>query len=162
MTDKEMAARSNSGKPKLSYNMLGLHTNYGESYVWENGAIKYLRGNWLKGRPYSDCLDSLNRHVTQFLAGEDYDVDPVSGKAENGHSGCAHVYHIVCCAKILAESWSSRPDLDDRPKPTQHRAYKFDMQPWSVGHNTVKQDVMVRPVGINPSIGIDFAKNNEG
>lgn len=123
--------RFNTGKPLLSLNNLGVEANNGEAVVWEYGLLKYSMGNWLKGQKYTKSVDSLLRHIQEFLAGNDYDLDPKTYKAENGHSGLAHVFHIMCCAKILAQSWSTRVDLDDRSKPTSHRAYRFDMASWA-------------------------------
>lgn len=102
MSDK--CERHNSGKPQLSYNLLGREVSEGEASVWEFGATKYKRGNWLKGAPFTQAVDSLLRHATKFLNGEDLD----------GETGLPHVDHIVCCAKILSNSYHTRRDLDDR------------------------------------------------
>lgn len=93
--------RDNVGKPKLSYNLLGTQT---ESAVWEMGGIKYSRGNWLKGREWTECADSLIRHLVKFLDGHDLDEE----------SGLPHVDHITCCAKILAHSFHHHKQYDDR------------------------------------------------
>lgn len=37
---------------------------------YENGARKYEDRNWEKGMPVSRCLDSLLRHVFQYLSGD--------------------------------------------------------------------------------------------
>lgn len=102
----DMAKRYNSGKPRLAFNDLGRAINEAEARVWEMGARKYDPGNWLEGRPVMDAADSLRRHLDAFLAGEDNDPE----------TGESHVGHIVCCAKILGQSFLTRPDLDDRPK----------------------------------------------
>lgn len=96
------AARHNTGKPKLSFTLLG--SIAGEAAVWEFGARKYARGNWLNGVAYTEAADSLLRHIHEFLSREDMDVE----------SGLPHVDHIVCCAKILSHSYHRRKDLDDR------------------------------------------------
>lgn len=102
----EKGKRYNKGKPKLSYNALGKEANEGAARIWEYGATKYERGNWLKGMPYTEAVDSLMRHLEAFLDGEDNDLE----------SGLPHVDHIQTCAKILAQSVHTRPDLDDREK----------------------------------------------
>jgi hypothetical protein len=100
----EKGSRNNTGKPQLSYNLLGAEVQAGEAAVWQFGADKYARGNWLKGREYTDCANSLLRHLTDFLSGADNDIE----------TGLPHVDHIVCCAKILSNAFHTRKDLDDR------------------------------------------------
>lgn len=96
--------RFNDGKPKLSFNMLGMEVVKGEAAVWEFGSKKYKRGNWLKGMPWTEGVDSLLRHAFAFLNGED--IDP--------ESGLPHVDHLVTSAKIVSNSYHKRKDLDDR------------------------------------------------
>ena len=103
---KEQGARFNEGKPQLSFVVLGKEVLAGEAAVWERGAIKYVRGNWLKGMSWTGSADSLLRHISAFLNGEDLDPE----------TGLPHVDHIVCSAKILSNSYHTRPDLDDREK----------------------------------------------
>ena len=98
------ADRYNEGKAKLSYILLGRAAVEGESFIWEGGAVKYEKGNWLKCAPYTEVSDSLLRHLCAFLNGED--VDPESKRP--------HVDHIQCNAKMLAQSFHTRKDLDDR------------------------------------------------
>lgn len=100
----DTATRHDSEKPDLSYNLLGPEVQVGEARVWVAGAAKYTRGNWLLGMEYTRAAASLLRHLCQFLAGKNLDVE----------TGLPHVDHIVCCAKILAQSYHTRPDLDDR------------------------------------------------
>ncbi len=92
------------GKPQLSYCTLGREVIEGEARVWTHGAEKYDRGNWLKGMSWSECIDSLLRHITALANGEDIDPD----------SGQLHADLIVCSAKILSNSFHTRKDLDDR------------------------------------------------
>lgn len=102
--DESVASRDNAGKPKLSYCLLGRKLVENKARIWEHGASKYSRGNWLKGRPWTDCADSLLRHLTAFLNGEDIDPD----------SGLEHVDLIGTSADILINAVHTRPDLDDR------------------------------------------------
>ena len=103
---KEQGARHNAGKPQLSFTVLGREVAAGEAAVWAWGAAKYARGNWLKGMSWTGSADSLLRHLTALLNGEDLDPE----------TGLPHVDHIVCSAKILSNSYHTRPDLDDREK----------------------------------------------
>ena len=103
---KEQGARHNEGKPQLSFIVLGREVAAGEAAVWAWGAAKYARGNWLKGMSWTQSADSLLRHVTALLNGEDLDPE----------TGLPHADHLVCSAKILSNSYHTRPDLDDREK----------------------------------------------
>lgn len=98
------AKRNNEGKPKLSYCLLGKEVIAGKAKVWEFGATKYDKGNWLKGRAWTDCADSVLRHLKAFLNGENIDED----------SGLLHIDLLGCSVDILANSVHTRPDLDDR------------------------------------------------
>lgn len=102
----QQGLRFNQGKPRLFFNSLGKEVQEGEAAVWTKGAEKYAPGNWLKGMSWSASSDSILRHLTAFLNGEDIDRE----------TGLPHVDHLVCCAKILSNSFHTRKDLDDRPK----------------------------------------------
>ena len=102
--------RFNTAKPQLSYNALGLEVQHGEAAVWEFGATKYAPGNWLTGMSWTGSANSLQRHLVAFLSGEDLDPE----------TDLPHVDHLICCAKILSNSFHTRPDLDDRPKETEN------------------------------------------
>ena len=85
--NEKIAERFNTGKPMLSY--------FRRSFSWaleavarvkEFGANKYGDDNWRHGgKPDSEYLDSLDRHLDAFLAGETYDKD----------SGCHHIGHAI-------------------------------------------------------------------
>ena len=94
---KEQGKRFNEGKPELSYCLLSKEVVQGEANVWAKNAPKYGRGNWLKGMSWSSSCDSLLRHTMKFLNGEEIDDE----------SGLPHVDHIVCCAKILSNSYQT-------------------------------------------------------
>lgn len=128
MTKK--AERFNEGKPKLSYNDLGAEANEGEARVWEfGGAVRgYDRGNWQIGCPYTEAADSLKRHLSAFLNGKDLDLNK-EGKTDENHSGLPHVDHIICCAKILSQSFHTRKDLDDREGLTKAEKFFHNNEP---------------------------------
>lgn len=68
---------------------------------------KYPMHNWRLGLPWTDTMDSLERHLEAFKDGEDLDPD----------SGLPHVYHIACNAAFLVEYYEKHKALDDRFKP---------------------------------------------
>lgn len=109
--DSTLGIRENKGKPKMSMLMEAREARLGEAAVLTFGAEKYARANWLKGVKITETADSLLRHLTAFLSGDD--IDP--------ESGLPHVDHIQCNATFLAQMFHTRPDMDDRPLETLRR-----------------------------------------
>jgi len=102
----EKAKRYNSGKPELSYNLYCSDVNELEASIWAKGAEKYEAGNWQKGQSLVKGIDSLQRHVTALLNGEDLDKE----------TGLPHVGHMITCAKIIARAYLKGGEFDDRVK----------------------------------------------
>ena len=72
--------------------------------VREHGAEKYERWDWMRGREWSDYIDAMRRHITDFNQGEDRDVD----------SDLSHMAHVAVNAMFLY--WFSRTNqgIDNR------------------------------------------------
>lgn len=68
------------------------------------GAEKYSPNNWKNGLSWNDTCESLHRHLTVFMEGEDNDPE----------SKLSHVGHILCNAMFLSYMFLFRKDLDDR------------------------------------------------
>jgi len=100
----KMGERYNNGKPMLS--LIPAYAMEEVAKVLTYGATKYSKNNWLKGRPWMEFVDSLERHLQAWKRGEDIDEE----------SGCLHAAHLACNALMLVELIKIRPDLDDRPK----------------------------------------------
>ena len=96
------AERHNKGKSPLSFLLEAPRARTCEADVLENGLTKYARGNWLKGLPKNEVIDSLLRHLFKYANGELLDVNE-DGEADENHSGLPHVGHICCNATFLAE-----------------------------------------------------------
>ena len=96
--------RSNDGKPPVSMMLEASEAIIGCAEVLKFGAEKYSRGNWKKGLNHTEICDSLIRHLTLYLTGEDVDDE----------SKLPHVDHILCNALFLSELTKTRKDLDDR------------------------------------------------
>ena len=74
--------------------------------VLEYGCKKYSRGNWRKGMPVTQIIESMLRHTYKLLEGEL--VDP--------ESGVEHVGHIQCNAMFLAYVLNEKPEFNDLEK----------------------------------------------
>jgi len=107
------AQRFNKGKPKLSYVLEANHALEGVTRVLEFGAEKYDRGNWQQGLPWTEVMDSLQRHAAKFMSGEVYDLNE-NGETDKDHSGLPHVYHMHCNTMFLAQYHTTHPEKDDR------------------------------------------------
>jgi len=100
----KQAMRSNDGKTELTYLLDAPNACNGVCQVFMFGAKKYERNNWRRGMPYKMVADSLLRHLSAFLSGENNDPE----------SQLPHVDHMLCNAMFLAEYYRSRPEYDDR------------------------------------------------
>lgn len=96
--------RKNTGKAPISMVLEAKHALIGVAQVLGFGAAKYARGNWRKGLKHTTTADSLVRHLSAYLAGEDLDPE----------SGLPHVDHVLANALFLAEHFRTHPNLDDR------------------------------------------------
>lgn len=97
---KEYAARFNQGKPRLNYILRFPKVMEAISRIKELGAAKYGDDNWKKGgKPDTEYIDSMLRHLTAFMAGEEIDED----------SGCCHLGHAIWNLMALLEL--NHPDV---------------------------------------------------
>jgi hypothetical protein len=112
---KPTADRYNSEKPELSYILSAPGALKGLAEVFSYGATKYSRDNWKKGFWQNQLLDSLMRHLLAVANGEELDLNPETGKADNGYSGLPHVDHLLWNALILAEQYRTLPRVDKEP-----------------------------------------------
>lgn len=74
------------------------------------GAKKYAARNWELGMAYSRCYNSLNRHLTAWWEGEDWDTDDKTG------SKSLHLVAVVWNAMALLVYSLRGIGTDDRPK----------------------------------------------
>lgn len=142
-------ARYNADKPKLSLVLEAMNALIGCAGVLDFGLVKYYRGNWKKGLKYTEIADSLARHLTKFLAGEDCDIGP-NGEIDKNYSGLPHVDHILCNALFLAEMTRIHPELDDRvsTKEVQDLVSKIPQQIHDWAKEKIKEFVLDVPLGI--------------
>lgn len=96
----ERAKRFNEGKPQLSLVFEFRRALEGSSYGFAEGVAKYGRGNWRKGMPITEILDSLGRHLTAYMGGEEIDPD----------SGLPHLDKLLCNALMASEHYHMKKD----------------------------------------------------
>jgi len=101
-----LGTRHNAGKAPLSMVVEAREALTGCAGVLQFGAEKYARGNWHKGLLHTEICDSMLRHLSAYLGGEDKDPE----------SNCLHVDHILTNALFLAQGVRKHPELDDRSK----------------------------------------------
>lgn len=108
---------------------------YGATATKPDGSLKYGPYNWAKGMSWSRVYDALQRHVTHYWAGEDYDLcASCVARGEREAGGCPnctgelHLYCASCCLMFLAvyrerglgvddrHAWPAKPDLESALK----------------------------------------------
>ncbi len=98
------ALRYNGGK--LRWSLVDFDALEDMVKVLEFGAKKYADNNWKKGLKTTEIFESMMRHLTAYMRGED--IDP--------ESGLPHTGHILCNAMFLSYMQRFRPDFDTRHK----------------------------------------------
>ena len=101
--DKE-ADRFNEGK--LRWSLVDFPSFEPMVRVLEFGCVKYDDHNWKKGLPTTEICESLIRHLTAYLDGEDIDPD----------SGLSHIGHMQCNVMFLSYMDKFMPKFDNRYK----------------------------------------------
>lgn len=74
--------------------------------VYGKGAEKYAERNWEKGYEWGLSFSALERHLTQFWNGEQFDDE----------TDCHHLACVVFHALALMRFDEQFPELDNRPK----------------------------------------------
>ncbi|MNO26517.1 hypothetical protein D3C76_163710 [compost metagenome] len=87
--------RSDGSKPQLSLVLEFTEALEGAAKGLAEGVAKYGRGNWKKGFPQEEIIDSLMSHLTKHMAGEI--VDPDSS------TGATHLDKLLCNALLLRQ-----------------------------------------------------------
>lgn len=95
--------RYNSGKRKWGLLSWAAVSQIVE--VLEFGAKKYSAWNWTKGLSWSECFESMQRHLVAWYSGEDKDPE----------TGLSHMAHVLCNAMFLMHFILFKTGADDRP-----------------------------------------------
>lgn len=91
-------------KGKLRWSLVDFPSLEPMVKVLEFGAEKYDDHNWKKGLSTTEICESLLRHLTAYLDGEDSDKE----------SGISHIGHIQCNAMFLAYMMREKKEMDTR------------------------------------------------
>lgn len=95
--------RYNKGKPEFSH--LSPKFILAMADLMTKSAEKYSRQNWLMKQDIRTASDSLFRHFTSFMSGEDNDND----------SGKSHLLHLAVNAMIMWENYEQfGEEVDNR------------------------------------------------
>lgn len=87
------------------------------------GAVKYSAHNWRKGYEWSKSYAAMQRHATQFWAGEDTDAE----------MGTPHLASVIFHAMALLVFMEEHRGFDDRFTTTKRNApFVFPVEPHSV------------------------------
>ncbi|MCK5017969.1 MAG: hypothetical protein KAS32_13010, partial [Candidatus Peribacteraceae bacterium] len=103
-TTKQDGGGLRFNKDKLRYDLLHPQALKGITKVMTLGAKKYAERNWERGMKWSDVVQSLERHLAAFKAGEDFDSE----------TGELHIDHLQCNAHFLSAYYKIFPQGDDR------------------------------------------------
>jgi|SRR5882672_7755204 len=104
-------SRYNSGKPKLSYILEFKNALNGLAHIFEVGAKKYSRGNCRMGLDHTELVDSLARHLSDYMAGENTSIEVIDGVEYE----LSLVDRVLWNALLLSEMTRTHPELDTRP-----------------------------------------------
>lgn len=98
----EKGLRHNNGKSR--WGLVDFDALLPMVEVLEFGAQKYADHNWKKGLPTIEICESMMRHLTAYMRGEDIDSE----------SGKPHVGHILCNAMFLSYMTIYKKEFDNR------------------------------------------------
>ena len=102
---KEQALRYNENKVQLSHILEADYAIEGVCEVLEFGAKKYDRSNYKKGFPKEQLIDSLLRHLTKYINGEELDSE----------SNLHHLNHVLANSIFLAYHYNGKKEKFDEP-----------------------------------------------
>jgi hypothetical protein len=105
MTEVKEAVKNDAGKIDLTF--LTPYASSLKSLVFQFGAKKYSRGNFLLGGKswtHLRLCGAAMRHIFQHMWGTSLDTE----------SNLPHLAHAACCIDMLMECWVKGDLVDDR------------------------------------------------
>jgi hypothetical protein len=112
----EGGTKKDQGKPRICLIPVEAINAAAEALMF--GADKYGDYNYRGGLKHTRILDSVFRHLTAHLNGEDVDSE----------SGLKHLSHAIAGLSMLIWMTENRPDLDDRYSPFKQAIEKVLIQ----------------------------------
>lgn len=113
-----------------------------DAKIYEWGAVKRGYRNWEKGMPFSRCIQSIFRHLTQFMTRQN---DP-------DHGDCLAAIRFWCATLMHYEEMIKRgllpKSLDDMPH--------YVLDPYMPGHGPVERIYVSGPISGKTQGQIDF------
>lgn len=101
---KNKGKKFDQDKPDLS--LLPANAKIGIARAFMHGAKKYGRCDYLNGMDWTRIISAVDRHVTAFNDGKDFDSD----------SGLNHLYHAGASIMMLIEFYDRDIGTDNRNK----------------------------------------------
>lgn len=108
MTDKPTNPKDKLGALKPNLALVPASGIIYAALSLQNGAKKYGPFNWREPDNkvgYMTYLSAMQRHILQFIDGQDFAED----------SGCAHLGHIIAGCMVLIDAIECGNYIDDRP-----------------------------------------------
>ena len=102
--EAESGLRFDDKKPR--FDLIPTYPMFQLARLFAFGTKKYAERNWEKGMPWSKVIAPLQRHLCNWMAGEDNDDE----------TGLSHMIHVAWNAMVLVEYERLYRDLDDRTK----------------------------------------------
>lgn len=105
------ATGGQKGTKPERYDLIPIEALAHVARLYGAGAAKYSAHNWRKGYEWSKSYAAMQRHATQFWAGED--IDP--------EMGTPHLASVIFHAMALLVFMDEQPGYDDRYTTTRER-----------------------------------------
>lgn len=100
------ATGGQKGKKLARFGLIPPEALWQVAELYGKGAEKYDDWNWRKGYDWSLSIDALERHLSEFKRGNDYDAE----------TGCHQLTAVVFHALTLLTFAAEHPEYDDRYK----------------------------------------------
>lgn len=108
------ATGGEKGSKKARFDLIPPHQLWRLAEHYGIGAEKYSDDNYRKGYDWKLSIAALERHLSLFKQGEDYDEE----------TGSLHIIAVAWHAFTLAEFFDIHPEYDTRLKTVAQRAGK--------------------------------------
>ena len=104
MSENHLGSGKRFDEGKLRYDLVPTRAVKEIAKVLTFGAKKYGDRNWEKGMEWGKVIGSLERHLTSWKGGEDFDQE----------SGLSHLSHLITNVAFLIEYSETYPQGDNR------------------------------------------------